>query len=292
MYRAKAGGRARSVVFDQGLDSVAVGRLELETELRRALDQGELEVHYQPILALPSGDIDEFEALVRWRHPRHGLIAPDRFIPLAEDTGLIIPMGMLVLETACRQLRAWQTRFGDDELCMAVNLSGRQFQHPTLVADIARVLRQCKLAPGSLMLEITESIAMRDAAATANILNDLKRLGVRLAIDDFGTGYSSLSYLHSFPIDVLKIDRSFVSRLGGEHSDLAIVEAIIALARGLDMEVTAEGIETPEQLAQLRALKCHRGQGYYFARPLAADAAGEMLSRNAHSIDARLPAAA
>jgi diguanylate cyclase (GGDEF)-like protein/PAS domain S-box-containing protein len=292
MYRAKAGGRARSVVFDQGLDSVAVGRLELETELRRALDQGELEVHYQPILALASGDIDEFEALVRWRHPHHGLIAPDRFIPLAEDTGLIIPMGMLVLETACRQLRAWQTRFGDDELCMAVNLSGRQFQHPTLVADIARVLRQCRLAPGSLMLEITESIAMRDAAATASILNDLKRLGVRLAIDDFGTGYSSLSYLHSFPIDVLKIDRSFVSRLGGEHSDLAIVEAIIALARGLDMEVTAEGIETPEQLALLRALKCHRGQGYYFARPLAAEAAGEMLSRTAHSIDARLPAAA
>jgi diguanylate cyclase (GGDEF)-like protein/PAS domain S-box-containing protein len=292
MYRAKANGRAHSVVFDAGLDSVAVGRLELETELRRAVDQGELEVHYQPIVHLPSGHINELEALVRWRHPQHGLTAPDRFIPLAEDTGLIIPMGMFVLETACRQLRSWQTRSGDNDLGMSVNLSARQLQHPTLVDDVSRVLRESNLEPNSLMLEITESIAMRDVASTANVLADLKHLGVRLAIDDFGTGYSSLSYLHRFPIDVLKIDRSFVARLDGEHSDLAVVEAVIALARGLDMGVTAEGIETEEQLARLCALGCNSGQGYYFARPLTADAASELLMRQTHSFGDRLPAAA
>jgi diguanylate cyclase (GGDEF)-like protein/PAS domain S-box-containing protein len=292
LYRAKASGRAQSIVFDSSLDSVAVGRLELETELRRALDQGELEVHYQPIVHLPSGHIQEMEALVRWRHPQHGLVAPDRFIPLAEDTGLIIPMGMMVLETACRQLRTWRTRSGDNELAMSVNLSARQFQHPTLVHDIARVLRESNLDPSSLMLEITESIAVRDVASTANILAELKGLGVRLAMDDFGTGYSSLSYLHRFPIDVLKIDRSFVSRLGGAQAHLAIVEAIIALARGLDLGVTAEGIETEEQLTQLCALGCDHGQGYYFARPLAAEAASELLRRQTQSSDHRLPAAA
>jgi EAL domain-containing protein (putative c-di-GMP-specific phosphodiesterase class I) len=279
MYRAKAGGRARSVVFDQGLDSVAVGRLELETELRRALDQGELEVHYQPIVDLLTRRTRDMEALVRWRHPQHGLVAPDRFIPLAEDTGLIIPMGLWVLETACRQLRAWRKQCGDDGLAISVNLSARQFQHPSLVDDIARVLRESGLPPNSLMLEITESIAMRDAESTANILADLKRLGVRLAIDDFGTGYSSLSYLHRFPIDVLKIDRSFVGRLGsGAHNDVAIVEAVIALARGLNMEVTAEGIETADQLARLGALGCDNGQGYYFARPRPAHEAIELLA--------------
>jgi diguanylate cyclase (GGDEF)-like protein len=292
LYRAKASGRAQSVVFDPSLDSVAVGRLELETELRRALDQGELEVHYQPIVHLPSGHIQEMEALVRWRHPHYGLIAPDRFIPLAEETGLIIPMGMMVLETACRQLRTWRIQSGDNELAMSVNLSARQFQHPTLVDDIARVLRESDLAPSSLMLEITESIAVRDVASTANILIDLKGLGVRLAMDDFGTGYSSLSYLHRFPIDVLKIDRSFVSRLGGAQAHLAIVEAIIALARGLDMGVTAEGIETEEQLTQLCALGCDHGQGYYFARPLSAEAASELLRRQTRSSDYRLPTAA
>jgi EAL domain-containing protein (putative c-di-GMP-specific phosphodiesterase class I) len=265
----------------------------LETELRRALDQGELVVYYQPIVELPTGRIQDMEALVRWQHPQHGLIAPDRFIPLAEETGLIIPLGMWVLETACRQLRAWDT-LGDLEagLSMSVNLSARQFQHPTLVEDIARVLRASRLDASRLMLEVTESIAMRDAASAASILAELKGLGVRLAIDDFGTGYSSLSYLHRFPIDVLKIDRSFVARLGGERNDAAIVEAVIALARGLNMEVTAEGIETSEQRARLEALGCDRGQGYYFARPLPAAGATDLLRRQLGSAENWLTAAA
>jgi predicted signal transduction protein with EAL and GGDEF domain len=278
MYRAKSNGRARAVVFDRGLDAKAVERMEVEADLRRALDCGELEVHYQPIVHLASGRIQDMEALVRWRHPKHGLIAPDRFIPLAEETGLIIPIGQWVLETACKQLRTWQLRFGDDEMAISVNLSARQFQHPTLVEDIAHVLDTVGLDSSSLMLEITESLAMRDAGSTASILAQLKGLGVRVAMDDFGTGYSSLSYLQRFPIDVLKIDRSFVSRLGCEPHDAAIVAAVIALARGLSMGVTAEGIETSAQLTQLIALGCERGQGYYFARPLSAGAASELLA--------------
>jgi diguanylate cyclase (GGDEF)-like protein/PAS domain S-box-containing protein len=293
MYRAKANGRAGFVVFDRALDAVAVGRLELETDLRAALDRGELEVHFQPIVHLPTGRIRDMEALVRWRHPRHGLIPPDRFIPLAEETGLIIPMGMWVLETACRQLRAWRTCFGSrSDVAVSVNLSARQFQHPTLVEDVRRVLDETGLEPSSLMFEITESIAMRDAAAAADILAKLKDVGVRLAIDDFGTGYSSLSYLHRFPIDVLKIDRSFISRLRNERHDVAIVEAVIALARGLNMEVTAEGIETNEQLTQLEQLGCHNGQGYYFGRPMPADSVTQVLSDYLGEADALLPAAA
>jgi diguanylate cyclase (GGDEF)-like protein len=293
MYRAKANGRAGFVVFDRTLDAVAVGRLELETELRAALERGELEVHYQPIVHLPTGRIRDMEALVRWRHPRHGLIPPDRFISLAEETGLIIPMGLFVLETACRQLRAWQARFGKQaDLCVSVNLSARQFQHPTLLDDVRGVLHETGVEPSRLMFEITESIAMRDAAAAADILADLKQLGVRLAIDDFGTGYSSLSYLHRFPIDVLKIDRSFISRLRSERHDVAIVEAVIALARGLNMDVTAEGIETNEQLTQLERMGCHNGQGYYFGRPMPSDSVTQMLGEHLAHSGSLLPAAA
>ena len=293
MYRAKATGRGGSVVFDRALDAVAVGRLELETDLRAALDRGELEVHYQPIVHLPTGRIRDMEALVRWRHPRHGLIPPDRFIPLAEETGLIIPIGLWVLKTACRQLRAWQTRFGNAaDLCVSVNLSARQFQHPTLLDDVGRILQESGVEPDRVMFEITESIAMRDAAAAADILADLKQLGLRLAIDDFGTGYSSLSYLHGFPIDVLKIDRSFISRLRSERQDVAIVQAVIALARGLHMEVTAEGIETNEQLTQLEQLGCDRGQGYYFGRPMPAESLTLVLSEHLGHAGALLPAAA
>ncbi|HEV7665073.1 MAG TPA: EAL domain-containing protein, partial [Chloroflexota bacterium] len=292
MYRAKSDGRARWVIFDRGLDANAVERLELESELRLALERDELVVYFQPIVTLGTGRIQDMEALVRWRHPEHGLIAPDRFIPLAEETGLIIPMGQWVLETACAQLRAWQLRFGDRDMAVSVNLSARQFQHPTLVSDVARVLQQTGLQPECLMLEITESLAMRDAVSTASILAELKSLGVRVAMDDFGTGYSSLSYLQRFPIDVLKIDRSFVSQLGRGRPDEAIVEAVIALARGLSMDVTAEGIETSEQLTRLQKLGCQRGQGYYFARPLTAPAATEMLAQQDQTEEDWLAAAA
>ena len=278
MYRAKSGGRARSVVFDRGVDSVAVERLAHETELRGAIERGELELHYQPILNLATGEIDDFEALIRWRHPRAGLIPPDHFIPLAEDTGLIIPIGQWVLETACVQLKAWHRMTGHEDLSVSVNISARQFQHRTLLADIARILRMTDLPARCLTIEITESLAMRDAASAAAILADLKGLGVGVAIDDFGTGYSSLSYLHRFPCDVLKIDRTFVSRLGRERHDQAIVEAIVALAHALDMAVTAEGIETGEQLARLSALGCERGQGYYYSRPVPAASATELLA--------------
>ncbi|MBV8719092.1 MAG: EAL domain-containing protein [Chloroflexi bacterium] len=277
MYRAKSTGRGRAVVFDHGLDATAVERLELETDLRGALEQGELELHYQPIVDLDTIRVHGFEALIRWRHPRDGLVPPDRFISVAEESGLIIPIGHWVLETACWQLKSWHKRFGRADLSMSVNISARQFQQPSLVADVARVLELTQLPPHCLTIEITESLAMRDAAAAAAILTNLKLLGVGVAIDDFGTGYSSLSYLHRFPCDVLKIDRSFVSRLGRERQDHAIVEAIVALAHALDMEITAEGIETGEQLARLSALACERGQGYYFSRPLSANAAAELL---------------
>jgi EAL domain-containing protein (putative c-di-GMP-specific phosphodiesterase class I) len=283
MYRAKSDGRARSVVFDRGVDANAVARLELETELRSAVERGELELHFQPIFDIASGRIDDFEALIRWRHPRDGLISPDRFISLAEETGLIIPIGQWVLETACRQLKTWHQMFGDHDLSVSVNISARQFQHPKLLVEIARVLRAADLPAHCLTIEVTESLAMRDAASAAAILTDLKALGVGVAIDDFGTGYSSLSYLHRFPCDVLKIDRSFVSRLGHERPDRAIVEAIVALAHALDMQVTAEGVETGEQLARLAALGCERGQGYYFSRPVPAARASELLAAHAGS---------
>jgi diguanylate cyclase (GGDEF)-like protein/PAS domain S-box-containing protein len=278
MYRAKAGGRARAVVFDRGVDSTAVDRWELETELRGALERGELELYYQPIIDLTTAEIRDFEALIRWNHPHDGLVSPDRFISVAEETGLIIPIGQWVLETACLQLKSWHRQLGSDDMSVSINISARQFQHPGLVSDIARVLRMTDLPARCLTIEITESLAMRDAAAAAAVLGDLKKLGVGVAIDDFGTGYSSLSYLHRFPCDVLKIDRSFVSRLGGDHHEHAIVEAIVALAHALDMQVTAEGIETGEQLARLSALGCEQGQGYYFSRPVPAHAAIDLLA--------------
>ena len=277
MYRAKSNGRAQSVVFDRSLDSSAVDRLQLEMELRSALERDELELHYQPILDLKTGAIEDFEALIRWRHPLHGLVAPEGFISLAEETGLIIPIGQWVLETACHQLKRWHRMLGNEELSVSVNISARQFQHPTLLADIARALRMADLPAHCLTVEVTESLAMRDAASAATTLAQLKELGVGVAIDDFGTGYSSLSYLHRFPCDVLKIDRSFVSRLGHERPDEAIVEAIVALAHALDMAVTAEGIETGEQLARLTALGAERAQGYYFSRPVATATASELL---------------
>jgi diguanylate cyclase (GGDEF)-like protein/PAS domain S-box-containing protein len=263
MYQAKTSGKARYAVFDPEMNDRAWERLEIETDLRHALERGEFVLHYQPIVDLASGRIEEVEALIRWQHPKRGLVSPNEFIPIAEETGLIVPIGRWVLEQACSQVRAW----GSDDLVVSVNLAARQFQDAQLLKDIAGILSATGLAPSRLKLEITESAAMHDAAATETTLRQLKMLGVGLAIDDFGTGYSALSYLKRFSVDTLKVDRSFVAGIGTSSDDTAIVSAIIALARSMGLEVTAEGVETADQQAHLRRLSCNRGQGYYFARP-------------------------
>ena len=268
MYRAKTDGKARYTVFNTTMAAPAVERLELESDLRQAIARGELRLHYQPIVELSTGRVSEVEALLRWAHPRRGLVPPDAFIPLAEETGLIVPIGQWVLEEACRQARAWRRQFpGQAPLVMSVNVSARQLQQPDLVAMVSRTLRDTGLHPGNLKLEITESVAMQDAESTIGTLRGLADLGVQLAIDDFGTGYSSLAYLNRFPIDVIKIDRSFVTKLGSDGENATVVRGIIALARALDLRVTAEGIETVEQAEELSALQCEFGQGYYFGKP-------------------------
>jgi EAL domain-containing protein (putative c-di-GMP-specific phosphodiesterase class I) len=285
MYEAKRLGKGRCEVFDERTLGRVSDRLDLETDLRHALERGEFQVFYQPIVDLSSDRIVEMEALVRWDHPRRGRVSPDQFIPVCEETGMIVQLGEWVLEQACRQAAKWQQRYPSRRpLVMSVNVSARQFQQPTLVRDIDRILHRTGLDPRCLKLEITESVVMQDAQAADFTLRALKALGIHLAIDDFGTGYSSLSYLKSLPVDTLKIDRSFVDGLGHESQDTAIVHSIIALASTLKLSVTAEGIETPAQRSQLRQLGCGRGQGYLFARPMpAADltdlVAGRTLSR-------------
>jgi EAL domain-containing protein (putative c-di-GMP-specific phosphodiesterase class I) len=235
-------------------------------------------VNYQPIVILDSGRITEVEALVRWQHPTRGLIAPADFIPMADETGLIIPVGQWVLEEACRQVAAWQAEFPvEPPLTLSVNLSPRQFQQTNLVEQISRALREAGLAPNRLKLEITEGVIMRDVEATIKTLGRLKELGVQLAIDDFGTGYSSLAYLKRLPLDILKIDRSFINGIGQDPEDTAIVRAIISMAKSLQLSVTGEGIETAEQAALLRGWACEQGQGYFFSRPLNASALTELL---------------
>jgi EAL domain-containing protein (putative c-di-GMP-specific phosphodiesterase class I) len=280
MYRAKASGKARCVLFNPELDIHAMERLELETDLRNALARAEFRVHYQPIISLGDDSIVGMEALVRWEHPERGLVQPLSFIPVAEETGLIIPIGQWVLEQACQQAHAWQTQFPSEHpLTISVNLSGRQLQHPDLVADVARVIGQAGLDPAALELEITESVVMQDAEATDATLRALKAIGIRLAIDDFGTGYSSLSYLKRFPVDTLKIDRSFVDGLGVDAQDTAIVHSVAALARALDLTVTSEGVETLAQHLLLKQLGCEHSQGYLYSRALAPDDMSAWLAR-------------
>ncbi len=278
MYRAKGDGRARHVVFHPSMHTDTLARLELENDLRNALARDEMRVYYQPIVLIESGKVTEVEALVRWEHPTRGLISPGEFIPIAEETGLIVPLGLWVLEEACRQVAAWHSLCPEKPaLALSVNLSPRQFQQPSLVADVARALQDAGLPASCLKLEITESVIMRDTEATIRTLCELKQLGLKLAIDDFGTGYSSLSYLKRLPIDVLKIDRSFVSGIGHDQDDTAIVHTIMALAKSLNLKVTGEGIETAEQAALLGEWGCDRGQGYFFSRPLDHQTTGTLL---------------
>jgi diguanylate cyclase (GGDEF)-like protein/PAS domain S-box-containing protein len=277
MYTAKERGKGRHVTFEPDMHAAVMRRLELEADLRRAVEREEFLVYYQPLFDLRSGRMAGTEALVRWHHPEKGLVSPADFIPVAEDTGLIVPLGSWVLRQACRDLRDWQRRFpATAPAKINVNLSARQLQQAGLVEEVAAALQESGLAPSHLVLEITESVLMQDAASAVSRLTELKHLGVQLAIDDFGTGYSSLSYLQQFPVDTLKIDKSFVDGVGREPERAALASAIIELGRTLGLKTVAEGIEEPAQAAELTLLGCDVGQGYHFARPM--DRAGLELA--------------
>jgi Amt family ammonium transporter len=259
----------------------AVALLTLETDLRHALERRELRVHYQPIISVPGGQVLGFEALVRWEHPQRGLVHPLEFLEVAEDTGLIVPIGRWVLEEACRQVVTWQGRGGIwADLTMSVNLSGRQLLQHDLPGEIAAVLRDTALDPRKLRLEITETVIVENAERAVEMLARLRALNIQLHMDDFGTGYSSLSYLHRFQIDTLKIDRSFISAMGDRGENSEIIRTIVTLARNLGIDVIAEGVETAEQLEQLSALGCEQVQGYYFSRPVANEAAAALVERS------------
>jgi diguanylate cyclase (GGDEF)-like protein/PAS domain S-box-containing protein len=275
MYRAKSNGKARYEVFDVKMHAHAVEALTLERELRHAINQGDIQVYYQPIVSLADNRLAGFEALARWHHPTRGYVSPADFIPIAEETGMIVTLGLYVLRTACQQLRQWQAH--DPTLGISVNVSGRQFADSGFVDRARRILEDSEVAPSSLRLEVTESVIMDKAEIAADALKALKSLGVQLAIDDFGTGYSSLSYLHKFPFDILKIDQSFVSRMCLDQVSKGIAETILILARKLNKRAVAEGIEDEEQLAELRKLGCDFGQGYYFSRPVPAAEAEKLI---------------
>jgi EAL domain-containing protein (putative c-di-GMP-specific phosphodiesterase class I) len=268
MYRAKHAGGDGYAVFDGAMHAHAIARLRLETELRNAIERHEFRVYYQPIVALADRRIAGFEALVRWAHPERGVLAPAEFLGAAEETGLLTQIDAVVLREACRQVREWQQASADGAaLTVSVNLSGRSFAQPSLVPHVAEVLTATGLSASALRLEVTESVAVTDAARACEVLAELRALGVRVSIDDFGTGYSSLSYLQSLPVDVLKIDRSFVSAIGtGGRGD--IVQLIVGLAAALGLEVVAEGTETDAQIEVLSGLGCTYGQGYLFGRPV------------------------
>jgi diguanylate cyclase (GGDEF)-like protein/PAS domain S-box-containing protein len=296
MHRAKLLGRARYQVFDQAMHTRMLVRLQLENDLRRAIAVGEqeltlahrsesifqeLQLYYQPIVCLGTGEVRGFEALVRWQHPERGFLLPGKFIAMAEETGLIVQMGWWILRQACQQMRQWRSQFPHQPpLVMSVNLSGKQFSQSGLIEQIRQILEETDLDPASLKLEMTESTVMENAASVVNMLWQIRGLGIQLAIDDFGTGYSSLSYLRRFPINTLKIDRSFVSKMGIANDDCAeIVRTILLLAHNLGLDVTAEGVETQDQADQLLNMRCEYGQGYFFSKPLNAEAATRLLEQ-------------
>ncbi|MBE9137878.1 EAL domain-containing protein [Nodosilinea sp. LEGE 07088] len=288
MYQAKANGEEKYVVFDQTMHASALARLRMEQGLRSAVEQlrhetsHPFELYYQPIVSLETGEILGFEALSRWLHPTDGMVFPGNFIPIAEETGLVVPLGIWVIEEGCRQLQQWQSKFSNPSLSMSFNVSARQFSQPDMVFRIQDVLNRYQLRPTSIKLEITESILLETAQTITERLEQLRAIGVQLSLDDFGTGYSSLQYLNDLPVDTLKIDRSFVQSL--QRHDGKIIQAIIGLAQNLGMTVIAEGIETQEQLAYLKNLNCDQGQGYLFARPLSRTAAENILSTTASLI--------
>jgi diguanylate cyclase (GGDEF)-like protein/PAS domain S-box-containing protein len=277
MYRAKENGRARLELFDEVMRRRSHGRVDLAEQLSDAIEEGQITVLYQPIVDLATGSRSGVEALARWQHPTRGLLAPYEFIELAEDTGLIVGLGLAVLEQACQQARRWMDELGEGAPQVHINLSGRQLSQSNLPMLVSGVLDKLDVPPSLLCLEITESVLMEDARAATKVLGDLKGIGLDLAIDDFGTGYSSLSYLRRFPVDVLKVDRSFIDGLGADPEDTAIVAAVVNLAHTLDLRAVAEGVETEAQLAELQALGCDAAQGYLFSKPVTADEVTPLL---------------
>ncbi len=286
LYRAKLGGKARSEIFTPQMHLHIQQTMQLDMDLRRAMKQQEFLLEYQPIIALKSGELVSFEALVRWDHPKRGRVSPAEFIPSAEETGLILPLGLWVLEEACLQLCAWKKQIAsinpnfERNLTISVNLSVSQFSQPNFIDDIDQILSKTGLDSQYLKLEITESAIMDNAQSATYILQELRKRSIQISIDDFGTGYSSLSYLHRFPVDTLKIDRSFVQQIDDSEGNWEIVKAIITLAQTLKMDLVAEGIETEKQKQQLQSLGCKLGQGYFFARPLSKEAAFDLICQN------------
>ena len=282
MYRAKERGGDRTELFDMRMRERAVEELSIEQELQHGLERGELRLHYQPLVRLDTGEIVGAEALIRWDHPDRGMLAPDRFLPVAEESGLIVQLGEWAVGEACRRLRDWDRRSGGDPAFgLAVNLSARELTHADVVSTVLNAVRRSGLAPHRLTIEVTESTAMADRDSGFRALRELSDAGVRIAIDDFGTGYSSLDHLREMPADILKIDRSFVAGMAANSPDSALVAAAIAMGRALDMVVIAEGIETSEQAADLRDLGCPLGQGYLFSRPVPPEEIDSLLEDGA-----------
>ncbi|MBE9017915.1 EAL domain-containing protein, partial [Chroococcidiopsidales cyanobacterium LEGE 13417] len=286
MYRAKATGKARYEVFNTTMHTRAAALLQLETDLRRGLERREFQLYYQPIVSLKTSAITGFEALIRWQHPQRGLVSPAEFIPVAEETGLIVPIGWWVLREACRQLSAWKIQFPEyQSLVMSINLSAKQFTQTNLVEEITEILRETNVPAQSLKLEITESVIMDNAEIATTMLFQLQSLGIQLSIDDFGTGYSSLAYLYRFPTHTLKIDRSFINKIDIDSEQFEIVRTIVTLAANLGMDVVAEGVETLKHLAQLKALNCGSGQGYLFSKPVDSQMAAKLLQEQNIVVD-------
>ena len=279
MYQAKSHGKAQHTVFDQNMHTVAIRQLQLETDLRHATERQELSLVFQPIVSLQNARLLGFEALLRWRHPELGQISPAEFIPIAEETGMIIEIGQWVMIQACLQLKSWE-QLGSRDLIMSINFSGKQLSHATAVSSVLEALSRSQVNPEKLKLEITESVVMDNIELSIHKLDQIRKIGVKLSIDDFGTGYSSLSYLHRLPTDTLKIDRSFVMRMVENKENAEIVKTIVTLGKTLKMDVTAEGVETCEQLRQLQELGVECGQGYLFSRPLEIEAATSLLTQD------------
>ncbi|MEW6130433.1 MAG: EAL domain-containing protein [Acidobacteriota bacterium] len=294
MYHAKSSGKARYATFDREMHTRVLRRLQLETDLRHAVERGDFFVVYQPIVSLKTAQLIGFEALVRWQHPERGLISPAEFIPLAEETGYILPIGQWVLEQTCQQMRKWQTQAeGKLPLTVSVNISGKQLAQENIAEQVEQILKQSGVDPRQIKLEITESVVMENIESATQTLNQLRALGLQLSIDDFGTGYSSLSYLYRLPVDTLKIDRSFVIQMMKSSDNAEIVRTIVSLAKTLGMSIIAEGVETPEQLEHLQKLECDNGQGYLFAKPLSLEDATHLVNQlhtwQAFEIFAKLP---